>query len=101
MDEIEQEKEEKEEEKARISGILILNIALKTNLLVEETIQNRLNIKLCWGTPYMGPAHNKNNEHPKIMNSLCVTGLNQTSHKHNDPTIYQMITTRKRKTWMR
>ncbi len=35
MDEIEQRKEETEAEKARISGMLILSIALKTNLLVE------------------------------------------------------------------
>ncbi len=84
MDEIEQEKEETEEEKARISGILILSITLKTHLLVEETIQNRLNIKLCWGTPYMGPVHNTlyNSEHPKLINSLCVTGLNQNSIQH-------------------
>ena len=59
MAEIEQEKEEKEEEKARMSGMLILSIAFKTTILVEEAIQHRLKIKLCWGTPYMGPVNNK------------------------------------------
>ncbi len=36
MDEIEQGKEETEEEKERISGMLILSIALQRQRLVEE-----------------------------------------------------------------
>ena len=60
MGEIEQETEKEEEEKARTSGILILNIAYKANLLAQETIQNKHNIMLFWETTYMGPAQNTN-----------------------------------------
>ncbi len=74
MDEIEQETEEEEEEKARTSGLVVLNIAYKSNLLLKQTMQNRLNIMLFWETPYRGPAHNNihHNEHPKIIKSLYV-----------------------------
>ncbi len=60
MDKETNKKEEGEEEKAWIWEIVILkNRFNKLFFLVEETIQNILNIKLCWGTPYMDPTHNK------------------------------------------
>ncbi len=51
-----------------------MNIDFKTDIVVKESIQNRLKSMLFWETPYMGPAHNRNynNEHPKIINSLYV-----------------------------
>ena len=75
MDEEVQEKENEEKEQARMSGIVIMNIDFKTDIVVKESIQNRLKSMLFWVTPYVGPAHNRiynNNEHPRIINSLCV-----------------------------
>ena len=59
MDEIEQETEEEEEEKARTSGLVVLNIAYKSNLLLKQTMQNRLNIMMLLEPPHIHPAHTK------------------------------------------
>ncbi len=69
-----QEKEEEKEEKASKWTNVIMKMSLKPNTFVIEIMQNKLKIMLCWVTPYMCPAQNTiyNNEHPKIMNSLCV-----------------------------